>query len=82
MVLVEIYVACVDKSYDFRLDNKAIIKDVIDEIIIVVSQKEDIELNIDKENITLSIVSKKIIMNKSLTLDDYNVVQGMKLMLV
>ena len=41
MVLVEIYVACVDKSYDFRLDNKAIIKDVIDEIIIVVSQKED-----------------------------------------
>lgn len=82
MVLVEIYVACVDKSYDFRLDNKAIIKDVIDEIIIVVSQKEDIELNIDKENVTLSIVSKKIIMNKSLTLDDYNVVQGMKLMLV
>ena len=82
MVLVEIYVACVDKSYDFRLDNKAIIKDVIDEIIIVVSQKEEIELNIDKENVTLSIVSKKIIMNKSLTLDDYNVVQGMKLMLV
>lgn len=82
MVLVEIYVACVDKSYDFRLDNKAIIKDVIDEIIIVVSQKEDIELNIDKENVTLSIVSKKIIMNKSLTLDDYNVAQGMKLMLV
>ena len=82
MVLVEIYVACVDKSYDCRLDNKAIIKDVIDEIIIVVSQKEDIELNIDKENVTLSIVSKKIIMNKSLTLDDYNVVQGMKLMLV
>ena len=82
MVLVEIYVACVDKSYDFRLDNKAIIKDVIDEIIIVVSQKEDIELNIDKENVTLSIVSKKIIVNKSLTLDDYNVVQGMKLMLV
>ena len=82
MVLVEIYVECVDKSYDFRLDNKAIIKDVIDEIIIVVSQKEDIELNIDKEKVTLSIVSKKIIMNKSLTLDDYNVVQGMKLMLV
>ena len=82
MVLVDIYVACVDKSYDFRLDNKAIIKDVIDEIIIVVSQKEDIELNIDKENVTLSIVSKKIIMNKSLTLDDYNVAQGMKLMLV
>ena len=82
MVLVEIYVACVDKSYDFRLDNKAIIKDVLDEIIIVVSQKEDIELNIDKENVTLSIVSKKIIMNKSLTLDEYNVAQGMKLMLV
>lgn len=82
MVLVEIYVACVDKTYDFRLDTKSIIKDVIDEIIIVVSQKEDMELNIDKEHITLSIVSKKIVMNKSLTLDDYNVVQGMKLMLV
>ena len=48
MVLVEIYVACVDKTYDFRLDTKSIIKDVIDEIIIVVSQKEDMELNIDK----------------------------------
>ena len=82
MVLVEIYVACVDKSYDFRLDTKSVIKDVIDEIIIVVGQKEEIELNIDKENITLSIVSKKIIMNKSLTLEDYNVTQGMKLMLV
>ena len=82
MVLVEIYVACVDKTYDFRLDTKSVIKNVIDEIIIVVSQKEDMELNIDKEHITLSIVSKKIVMNKSLTLDDYNVVQGMKLMLV
>ncbi len=82
MVLVEIYVACVDKTYDFRLDTKSVIKNVIDEIIIVVSQKEDIELTIDKEHITLSIVSKKIVMNKSLTLDDYNVVQGMKLMLV
>ena len=82
MVLVEIYVACVDKTYDFRLDTKSVIKNVIDEIIIVVSQKEDIELTIDKGHITLSIVSKKIVMNKSLTLDDYNVVQGMKLMLV
>ena len=82
MVLVEIYVACVDKTYDFRLDTKSVIKNVIDEIIIVVSQKEDIELTIDKEHITLSIVSKKIVMNKSLTLDDYNVVQGMQLMLV
>ena len=82
MVLVEIYVACVDKTYDFRLDTKSVRKNVIDEIIIVVSQKEDIELTIDKEHITLSIVSKKIVMNKSLTLDDYNVVQGMKLMLV
>ena len=82
MVLVEIYVACVDKTYDFRLDTKSIIKDVIDEIIIVVRPKQNMELNKDKEHITLSIVSKKIVMNKSLTLDDYNVVQGMKLMLV
>lgn len=81
MILVEIYVACLDKTYDFRLDTEAVIGDVIDEIITVVSQKEDIQLDIDKENITLSIVSKETVVNKRLTLADYNVEQGMKLIL-
>ena len=82
MILVEIYVACVDKSYDFRLEKTAIVEDIIEEIITVVSQKEEIDLNINKEELTLSIVSKETIMNGALTLADYNVKQGMKLILV
>jgi uncharacterized ubiquitin-like protein YukD len=82
MILVEIYIACIDKSYDFRLEKTATVEDIIEEIITVVSQKEDIALNINKEELTLSIVSKEIIMNGALTLADYNVKQGMKLILV
>ena len=82
MILVEIYIACIDKSYDFRLEKTATVEDIIEEIITVVSQKEDIALNINKEELTLSIVSKEIIMNGALTLADYNVKQGKKLILV
>lgn len=81
MVLVEIYVACVDKSYDFRLDRNVRIEEIIEEIITIVSGKEDINLYAYKENMTLSNVSKETIMNKQLTLSDYNVVDGMKLIL-
>ena len=81
MVLVEIYVACVDKSYDFRLDKNVRIEEIIDEIITIVSGKEDINLYAYKENLTLSNVSKETIMNRQLTLSDYNVVDGMKLIL-
>ena len=73
MILVEIYVACLDKVYDFRLDTSAIIEDVIEDIITIVSHKE---------NLTLSIVSKEVVVNKKLTLADYKVKQGMKLILV
>lgn len=82
MILVEIYVACLDKVYDFRLDTSAIIEDVIEDIITIVSQKEDMVLDINKENLTLSIVSKEVVVNKKLTLADYKVKQGMKLILV
>ena len=81
MVLVEIYVACLDKIYDFRLDKNVRIEQIIDEIITVVSQKEDVSISLSKEHMTLSIVDKETIMNKQLTLSDYNVVEGMKLIL-
>ena len=48
MILVEIYVACLDKVYDFRLDTCAIIEDVIEDIITIVSQKEVMVLDINK----------------------------------
>ena len=81
MVLVEIYVACLDKIYDFRLDKNVRIEQIIDEIITVVSQKEDVSISLSKEHMTLSIVDKETIVNKQLTLSDYNVVEGMKLIL-
>ena len=81
MVLVEIYVACLDKIYDFRLDKNVRIEQIIDEIITVVSQKEDVSISLSKEHMTLSIVDKETIMNKQLTLSDYNVVEGLKLIL-
>lgn len=82
MILVEIYIACIDKSYDFRLDKTATIEEIIEEVITVVGQKEEMNLNLNKENLILSIVSKEVIMNRALTLSDYNVKQGMKLILV
>ena len=82
MVLVEIYVAAIDKNYDFRLDTTAAIGDVIEEICDVVNQKEDNEVKFDRDNLVLSVVSNEIVMNRSLTLNDYNVISGMKLILV
>ena len=58
------------------------IEEIIEEVITVVSQKEELNLNLNKENLILSIVSKEVIMNRALTLSDYNVKQGMKLILV
>ena len=82
MVLVEVGVPSLRKKYDFKLDKHTSINDLIDEICAIICQKEQSEVIVRTRDMLLSVVNKEIIMNNMYSLADYNVVDGMELMLV
>ena len=82
MVMVEVEVPGLRKTYDFRLNDEAKIDDVIEEICTIICQKEKGDVLLRTRDMILSVVSNGIIMNNMYKLSEYNVLDGMKLMLV
>jgi hypothetical protein len=82
MVMVEVEVPGLRKTYDFRLNDEAKIDDVIEEICSIICQKEKGDVLLRTRDMMLSAISNGIIMNNMYTLGDYNILDGMKLMLI
>ena len=82
MVLVEVNVPSLRKRYDFKLDKYTRINDLIDEICTIICQKEQKEVIVRTRDMLLAVINKEIIMNNMYSLSDYNVLDGMELMLV
>ena len=82
MVLVEVEVPSLRKTYDFKLNTEEKIENIITEIVLVICQKEKEEVLTRSRDMMLTVLSKGIIMNNNYTLSDYSVVDGMKLLLV
>ncbi len=82
MILVDIYVPAVDKTYDFQLNENTQISAVIDEIIEMVGQKERAVLWGDADELLLCEKGIERILNKNDTLYNVGVVTGKTLILV
>lgn len=82
MILVEVKVPSMDKSYDFMLDESMPIAAVIEEIVEMVSQKEQCQIVGNKEEVLLCQYSGEIVLNRQWTLEDYQITHGGKLLLV
>ena len=82
MILVDIYVPSVDREYDFGLDEKAKISSIIEEVASMVSQKEQCELKGNAETLLLCNVNDRTILPRQKTLEQCNIGNGKRLMLV
>ena len=82
MIMVEIEIPSLKKSYDFRLKDDTKIDEIIDEVCEIICQKEKKDVLLRTRDMMLSSISNGIIMNNMYTLGDYNVHDGAMLMLI
>ncbi len=82
MILVEIIVPSVDSTYDFQLDEDAMIYNVIGEISEMISQKEHCNIVGDFERLMLCSLKDRQILSVNKTLRECGVVTGDSLELV
>ena len=82
MILVDIYVPSVDREFDFGLDERAKISSIIEEVSSMISQKEQCELRGNVEELLLCNMEDSAILPRQKTLEQCNVCNGKRLMLV
>lgn len=82
MVLVDIYVPSVDKTYDFHLDETASVRVIIEEIAEMIGQKEHTEIAGDINALTLCDRLNQRILPKDASLRECGVRSGSGLLLV
>lgn len=76
MILVDIYVPVLDKTYDFSLDETARIEDVTDEVIEVICQHEQCTLQGSAEDLLLCQMERHRILSRSSTLAENGIGSG------
>ena len=86
MIIVNISVPALEKTYNFSVEEKAQVGDLIDEIALLVYQKEGLAFEGDPkivfQEMTLCSVDKKAQLDRSHTLEEYGVCDGSELLLV
>lgn len=82
MVTVDIYVPVLDKTYDFKLDEDALIKVLIEEMVEMVGQKEQSKIEGNINTAMLVIPESRTILSRSTTLKEMGIHTGDKLILV
>lgn len=81
-MIVEICVPCIDKTYDFKLNEDVVLSVVIDEITSVMCQKEQCRIEGDKSNFMLFKPDEGQTLSMNLSLFENGVKTGDSLMLV
>ncbi|MBQ4528380.1 MAG: hypothetical protein II998_09940 [Clostridia bacterium] len=82
MIIVDIAVEALDKTYDFKLDEEVTISKLIDDICEMLSQKEKCPSASDTEKLILCKASTGEILPHNLDLRSCKVVSGDSLMLI
>lgn len=82
MIIVEIFVPSVDKTYEFKLNEDVSVSVAIDEISSVICQKEQYAVIGDKSQLMLVRTENRQILYMGLSLYENGVQSGDSLMLV
>lgn len=82
MVLVDVFVPAVDKTYNFSLNENVAIEGVILEITEMIEQKEHTKLLGEKDSLNLYTMKNQAVLPKSNTLSDCYVTSGTRLLMV
>ncbi len=82
MILTDVYVPSVSKHYAFKLDEKAKVGIIIAELMELICQKEQCQFVGDKKELVLCAYRANAIMSNNMTLQDFGIKDGEKLILV
>lgn len=82
MILVDVYVPSLDKTYDFSLNDQASIAAVIEEISEMISQNEQCEMIKNPEELLLCSYDQRKILDMNTCLEENEIRSGSHLMLV
>lgn len=82
MIIVEIYVPSVDKTYEFKLNEDVAVNVAVDEISSVICQKEQCSVKGDKTQLMLFRCESEQTLSMNLSLYENGVQSGDRLMLV
>lgn len=86
MIIVNIRVPALEKVYNFSVEEKALVSDLIDEVVLLVYQKEGLSFEGDPRaafrEMSLCSLDAGIQLDRQYTLSDYSVCDGSELILV
>lgn len=82
MIIVNVRVPALEKVYNFSLDEKARIKDLIEEIVELIAQKESLQFENNLEEMVLCCVGNSEQCDRNHSLSDYGIAGGAELILV
>lgn len=82
MIIVNVGVPALEKVYNFSLEEKAKVRDLIEEIAELISQKERIPFTDSLDRMTLCIVETEEQCSRDACLADYGISGGTELILV
>ncbi len=82
MILVDVYVPSVDKTYDFQLSEKSKISIIIEEITEMVERKEHCKIKGNTGELLLCRYKGEEVLNRNATLDGLGISSGEKLILI
>ena len=82
MILVDVYVAAVDKEYNFSLNENISVRTIEDEIIEMIEQKEQTTLAGNREQMTLCDRKGARVLPREYTLRECGIMTGSSMLLV
>lgn len=82
MILVDIYIPSLDKTYDFQVDENASVQNLILEISEMIGNQTKSGNGISTEKFMLCSMDQDVILKRSSSLNSYGIQNGSRLMLV
>ncbi len=82
MIIVNIRIPALEKVYNFSIDERARVEDLIEEIVEMVKQKEGVKFQGDLKGLVMCSIDKGMSFLKERCLAEYGIYSGDELMLV
>lgn len=82
MIIVDVQVPALEKTYNLSLEEKARVSDLIEEIVELILQKEKLGFRGDVKALVLASTDLRLQMRRDKTLSDYGIESGAELILV
>lgn len=81
MMIVNVRVPAIEKVYNFSLEERAKVRELIEEITELISQKENVPFQGNLDEMILCSVENGELCGKDRSLSDYGIVDGAELIL-